>query len=183
MLESDVNIPEGVLPKRVLDLLSEMGPPVSADFVHDENVLVYIAGYMASKVVEKFANSKDGPCKECKILTTDIPAKSQYTILKDKQYTDLNLGEKGLKSVSQSVLALKPAPKSVQRVRKLAWVCEINNHFRMAVCTASRVNCSRVTALTINNFKAVLAEQVCLYKHLYDPSMRDHRNNQMASNC
>ncbi|RXN35516.1 gypsy retrotransposon integrase 1 [Labeo rohita] len=46
VLESDVNIPEGVLPKCVLDLLSEMGPPVSADFDHDGNILVYIDGLL-----------------------------------------------------------------------------------------------------------------------------------------
>lgn len=82
VLESDVNIPEGVLPKHVLDLLSEMRPPVSvaAAFDHDGSVLVYTAGYMASKVVGKFADSEDGPCKECKILTTDIPVNSQYTL-------------------------------------------------------------------------------------------------------
>ncbi|ROL48870.1 hypothetical protein DPX16_23223 [Anabarilius grahami] len=46
-----INIPEGVLPKRVLDLLSEMRPLVSpaSTFDHDGSVLVYIAGYMASK--------------------------------------------------------------------------------------------------------------------------------------
>ncbi|CAM4597040.1 unnamed protein product [Leuciscus chuanchicus] len=62
VLESDVNIPEGVLPKHVLDLLSEMRPPVSAAvaFDNDGSVLVYTAGYMASKVVGKFADSEDG---------------------------------------------------------------------------------------------------------------------------
>lgn len=106
MLESDIQIPLGVLPKCVLDLLSEMRPPVSSAsaFDHDGNVLVYIAGYMASKVVGKFSDSEDGPCKECKILTTDICADSQYTFLKDKQYTDLNLGEKGLKVPSRALV-------------------------------------------------------------------------------
>ncbi len=44
-----------------------MRPPVSAAsaFDHDGSVLVYIAGYMASKVVGKFAVREDGPCKEC----------------------------------------------------------------------------------------------------------------------
>ena len=114
VLESDVKVPEGVLPKRVLDLLSEMRPAVSAAsaFDHDGNVLVYIAGLMASKVVRKFADSEYGPCKEYKILTTDIPADSQYIFLKEKQYADLQLGDKGLKVPSMALVDLVIALES-----------------------------------------------------------------------
>lgn len=34
----------------------------------------------------------------------------------------------------------------------------------------------------MNKFEEIVAEQVCLYKHLYDPSMRNHRDSQMANN-
>ncbi|XP_016423581.1 transcription factor Adf-1-like [Sinocyclocheilus rhinocerous] len=34
----------------------------------------------------------------------------------------------------------------------------------------------------MNNFEEMLAEQVRLYRHLYDPSMRAHRDSQMAKN-
>ena len=59
--------------------------------------MVYIAGYMASRVVRKFADNEDCPCKEYNTLTTDIPADSQYAFLKGKHYDDLQLGEMGLK--------------------------------------------------------------------------------------
>ncbi|RXN12016.1 Transposable element P [Labeo rohita] len=74
-------------------LSSDINPP---PFDHDGNVLVYIAGYIADKVVGKFADP-EGPCKECKVLSTHVPTDPRYTFLKDKQYTDLALGEKGLK--------------------------------------------------------------------------------------
>lgn len=46
------------------------------------------------------------------ISTTDIPADSQYTFLKDKQYTELNLGEKSLKVASMALVDLVKALES-----------------------------------------------------------------------
>jgi len=96
------------------NVLSEMRPPVSAAsaFDHDGSVLVYIAGYLPSKVVEKYAYSEDGLCNECKILTTDIPADLQYAFHMDKQYDDLNLGEKGFKVPSMALVDLVIALES-----------------------------------------------------------------------
>lgn len=68
-------------------------------------MLVYIAGYIADKVVGKFADP-EGPCKECKVLSTHVPTDPRYTFLKDKQYTDLVLGEKGLKVPSTALVDL-----------------------------------------------------------------------------
>lgn len=95
MLECDFNSPEGVLPKRVLGLLNDMTPPVLG--TADDGVLVYLAGYVGSKAVRKFTGISNNPCKDCAIVTTVVPHDSRYTFLKAKQYTDLNLGEKGLK--------------------------------------------------------------------------------------
>ncbi|RXN21116.1 THAP domain-containing [Labeo rohita] len=83
-------------------LSSDINPP---SFDHDGNVLVYIAGYIADKVVGKFADP-EGPCKECKVLSTHVPTDPRYTFLKDKQYTDLALGEKGLKVPSTALVDL-----------------------------------------------------------------------------
>ncbi len=55
----------------------------------------------------------------------------------------------------------------------------------MAVCTTffvTRANSSRGAAVNMNSFEEILAEQVRLYRHLYDPSMRDHKDRQMANN-
>ncbi|KAL0172958.1 hypothetical protein M9458_020908, partial [Cirrhinus mrigala] len=71
---------------------SDINPP---PFDHDGNVLVYIAGYIADKVVGKFADPE--------VLSTHVPTDPRYTFLKDKQYTDLALGEKGLKVPSTAL--------------------------------------------------------------------------------
>ncbi|CAM4574539.1 unnamed protein product [Leuciscus chuanchicus] len=80
-------------------------------FDHDGNVLVYIAGYIADKVLGKFTDP-EGPCKECTLLSTNVPTDSRYTFLKDKQYTDLVLGEKGLKVPSTALVDLLTALES-----------------------------------------------------------------------
>ncbi len=41
----------------------------------------------------------------------------------------------------------------------------------------TRANSSRGAAVNMNNFKEILSEQVRLYRHIYDPSMRDHRDS------
>lgn len=92
MLPSHVDPTAGVLPQCVLDLLSGTSSVSVNTSDHDGNVLVYLAGYIGSKAVEKYSTEK-----ECNILTTDVPDDPRYTFLSDKQYTDLNLGEKGLK--------------------------------------------------------------------------------------
>ncbi len=66
---------------------------------------MYIAGYIADKVVGKLAEL-EGPCKECTLLSTHVPADCGYTFLKDKQYADLALGEKGLKVPSTALVDL-----------------------------------------------------------------------------
>lgn len=70
-------------------------------FQHNENVLVYMAGYIGSKVVGKF-----GDCYECPLFTTAVSTipELRYTFLKEKQYTDLTLGEKGLKVPSTELV-------------------------------------------------------------------------------
>lgn len=74
-------------------------------------MLVYIAGYIADKVLGKFTDP-EGPCKECTLLSTHVPTDSRYTFLKDKQYTDLVLGEKGLKVPSTALVDLLTALES-----------------------------------------------------------------------
>ena len=78
------------LPEDVLDIL-DIPMPSAPAFHHNENVLVYMAGYIVSKVVGKFGN--------CTLFTKadSICTDSRYTFLMGKQYTDLTLGEKGLK--------------------------------------------------------------------------------------
>ncbi|KAL1246755.1 hypothetical protein QQF64_034310 [Cirrhinus molitorella] len=88
VLSSDIDPPEVVL-----DLLTKPSVQSSPAFDHDGNVLVYIAGYIADKIVGKFA-ALDGPCKECTLHSTHVPTDGRYTFLKDKQYTDLALGDK-----------------------------------------------------------------------------------------
>lgn len=73
--------------------------------------MVYIAGYIADKVLGKFTDA-EGPCKECTLLSTHVPTDSRYTFLKDKQYTDLVLGEKGLKVPSTAPVDLLTALES-----------------------------------------------------------------------
>ena len=81
------------LPEDVLDIL-DIPMPSAPAFHHNENVLVYMAGYIVSKVVGKFGN-----CTDCALFTTadSTYTDSRYTFLRGKQYTDLTLGEKGLK--------------------------------------------------------------------------------------
>lgn len=67
-------------PEVVLDLLTK--PSVqsvqsSPAFDHDGNVLLYISGYIADKVVGKFADP-EGPCKECTLLSTHVPTDCRY---------------------------------------------------------------------------------------------------------
>lgn len=93
-------------------MLSKMTPVSSSSaFELDGNVLVYIAGYIVNKVVGKFSGP-EGPCNDCSLLTTYVPTDSRYTFLKDKQYTDLVLGEKGLKVPSTAVVDLITALES-----------------------------------------------------------------------
>ncbi|XP_033502419.2 uncharacterized protein LOC117269502 [Epinephelus lanceolatus] len=107
VLKSDFDPPEGVL-----DMLSKMTPVSSSSaFDLDGNVLVYIAGYIVNKVVGKFSGP-EGPCNNCSLLTTYVPTDSRYTFLKDKQYTDLVLGEKGLKVPSTALVDLITALES-----------------------------------------------------------------------
>lgn len=107
VLRSDIGPPE-VVP----DLLTKPSARSSPVFDHDEYVLVYIAGYIADKVLGKFTDP-EGPCKECTILCTRVPTDSRYTFLKDKQYTDLVLGEKGLKVPSTALVDLFTALESI----------------------------------------------------------------------
>lgn len=60
-----------------------------------------MAGYIGSKVVGKF-----GDCNECPLFTTAVSTipDLRYTFLKEKQYTDLTLGEKGLKVPSTELV-------------------------------------------------------------------------------
>lgn len=81
------------LPDDVLDVLDIPMPSVPT-FQHNENVLVYMAGYIGKKVVGKF-----GSCTDCALFTTAdyTSTDSRYTFLRGKQYSDLSLGEDGLK--------------------------------------------------------------------------------------
>lgn len=164
-MRSDIGPPEVVL-----DLLTKPLAQSSPAFDHDGNVLVYIAGYIADKVLGNFTDP-EGPCKECTLLSTHFPTDSRYTFLKDKQYTDLVLGEKGLKVPSTALVDLLTALESNFRKRISSVIhsvglgnklftgsMEVDSECREVVC--SREECKKSLVYLVKLFNRIRIHHV-----------------------
>ncbi|KAG5267415.1 hypothetical protein AALO_G00221490 [Alosa alosa] len=151
-------------PEVVLDLLTKPSAQSCPAFDHYGNVLVYIA----DKVLGKFTDP-EGPCKECTCLSTHVP-NSRYTFLKDKQYTDLVLGEKGLKVPSTALVDLLTAlesnfPKHISSIIQ-CWPgkkiftssMEVVSECREVVC--SREECKKSLVYLVKLFNRIRIHQV-----------------------
>ncbi len=149
---------------------------------------MYIAGYIADKVVGKFADP-EGPCKECALLSTHVPTDCRYTFLKDKQYADLALGEKGLKVPSTALVDLIIALESNFRKHINSVVhsvglgnklftsgMEVVSECREVVC--SKEECKRSLVFLVKLFNRIRIHHVLRTQNrrISQPNQKRNRN-------
>ena len=76
--------------------------PVTSD--HDGNIIVYLAGYLGNKAARKYK------VEASLLFATAVPADPWYNFLRDKQYSDLTLGENCLKVPRCDIPVCPPTP-------------------------------------------------------------------------